>query len=41
MKTLLLAMVIGLLVSGCTAIGTSIPKRVFDPITMVPGEWPY
>jgi len=40
-KLLPLVVTLILLVSGCTTIGTPILKRIYDPITMVPGEYPY
>lgn len=38
---LLLLISISLIGIGCATIGTPVPPRVFDPVTMVPGEWPY
>ena len=40
MKAMLLILLVVFL-SGCAALGPTIPKRVYNPVTMIAGEWPY
>ncbi len=39
MKILIILLV--MILTGCAAIETPIHPRVYDPVTMAPGEYPY
>lgn len=41
MKKIVGILVMTMVLLGCAAMGPSVPPRVFDPVTMIPGEWPY
>jgi len=41
MKKALVILFLAVLLAGCAVLGPPVPPRVFDPVTMTPGEWPY